>query len=255
MFHVEWTSLVIAICLGILLPFIVIAFSAYRVSRLNIVAAIRDLDESEQRDAGVLTFFVAPFKVALAAFRQLLRGHPLVFLGRITLGTLGAIRSFWWALFRRGPLTILFGLFLIGWNLDDGLPLSRLTLVYSTGASLVIIGIGPLIRWILPALRTRKLIASRVGFTVAALGLIVFWARPFGRIEDRLHIATTLQLDMNFGGGEVFVLSAMMVLLAAIWLVMFNSDLLIQVVMFLTGRVPGLAPVTRTSMSYPMSTK
>ncbi|HEX2681623.1 MAG TPA: FtsX-like permease family protein, partial [Candidatus Dormibacteraeota bacterium] len=46
-YHVEWTSLVIAACLGILLTFAVVAVSAYRVSRLNIVAAIRDLDESE----------------------------------------------------------------------------------------------------------------------------------------------------------------------------------------------------------------
>src|SRR4029077_8756540 len=88
-FHVEWTSLVIAICLGILLTFIVVAFSAYKVSRLNIVAAIRDLDESEQRDSGMLTFFIAPFKVAWAALKQLWHRHPLVFLGRITLGPLG----------------------------------------------------------------------------------------------------------------------------------------------------------------------
>ena len=53
-FHVDWTSLVIAVCAGILLTFVVVAFSAYKVSRLNIVAAIRDLDESEQRDAGML---------------------------------------------------------------------------------------------------------------------------------------------------------------------------------------------------------
>ena len=62
-FHFEWTSLVISVCLGILLTFIVVAFSAYKVSRLNIVAAIRDLDESEQRDAGILTMFTAPFGV------------------------------------------------------------------------------------------------------------------------------------------------------------------------------------------------
>src|SRR5438105_2064555 len=47
----------------------------------------------------------------------------------------------------------------------------------------------------------------------------------------------------------------MMVLLAAIWLVRFNSDLLIRIVMLVTGRIAGLAPVTRTSMAYPMSTK
>src|SRR5262249_12786828 len=62
--HVEWTSLVIAVCLGLLLTFVVVAFSAYRVSRLNIVAAIRDLDESEQRDTSLGKLFVAPFAVA-----------------------------------------------------------------------------------------------------------------------------------------------------------------------------------------------
>jgi putative ABC transport system permease protein len=46
-----------------------------------------------------------------------------------------------------------------------------------------------------------------------------------------------------------------MVLLGAIWLVMYNSDLLIRSVMFFTGRLASLAPITRTSMAYPMSTK
>ena len=254
-FHVEWTSLVVAVCLGLLLTFVVVAFSAYRVSRLNIVAAIRDLDESEHRDQTLQALFVAPFKVAWFAIKQLARGHALVFLGRISLGTLGAIRSFWWSLFRRGPLTILLGVGLIALNLWTDFPLSRLTLLYSAGVSVLIIGVGLTVRWILRVAHLRNLVASRAGFTVAALGLLIFWGEPFGRIEDRLHIAKSLQLDQNNGGLEVFVLSGMMVLLAAIWLIMFNSDLLIRGVMFFTGRVRALAPVTRTSMAYPMSTK
>ncbi len=242
-FHVEWTSLVIAICLGILLTFIVIAFSAYRVSRLNIVAAIRDLDESEQRDAGVLTFFVAPFKVALAAF------------GRITLGTLGTIRSFWWALFRRGPLTILLGAGLAAVTLIDNSPVQHSESFYSAGVSLVIIGLGLLIRWLLTVAHVRRLVAARIGFTVAALGLLSYWGRPFGRLETLLHLESQLQTKQLLGGPEVFILSALMTLLGAIWLVMYNSDLLIGAVMFFTGRISGLAAVTRTSMSYPMSTK
>ncbi len=241
-FHIEWTSLVIA-------------FSAYRVSRLNIVAAIRDLDESEQRDAGVLTFFVAPFKVALAAFRQLLRGHPLVFLGRITLGTLGTIRSFWWALFRRGPLTILLGAGLAAVTLIDNSPVQHSESFYSAGVSLVIIGLGLLIRWLLTVAHVRRLVAARIGFTVAALGLLSYWGRPFGRLETLLHLESQLQTKQLLGGPEVFILSALMTLLGAIWLVMYNSDLLIGAVMFFTGRISGLAAVTRTSMSYPMSTK
>jgi putative ABC transport system permease protein len=254
-FHVDWTSLVISVCAGILLTFIVVAFSAYKVSRLNIVAAIRDLDESEQKDAGMLRMFIAPLGVAWAAIRQLRRGHPLVFLGRITLGTLGAIRTFWWALFKRGPLTLLLGAVLVALTLGDSAPLAHVDVVYSTGVSLVIIGTGLLLRWMLSFVRVRRLVAARIGFTVAALGLLLFWGRPFGRVEALLHLESRLQTKQLVGGPEVFVVSALMVLLGAIWLVMYNSDLLIRGVMFFTGRVSGLAAVTRTSMSYPMATK
>ena len=254
-FHVDWTSLVIAVCAGILLTFIVVAFSAYKVSRLNIVAAIRDLDESEQRDAGMWGMFKAPFGVAWVALKQLRQGHPLVFLGRITLGTLGAIRTFWWALFKRGPLTVLLGAVLIYTTLGDNAIFSHVDVVYSTGVSLVIIGTGLLVRWILSFVHVRRLVAARIGFTIAALGLLLFWGRPFGRVEALLHLESQLQTKQLVGGPEVFVVSALMVLLGAIWLVMYNSDLLIRGVMFFTGRISGLAAVTRTSMSYPMATK
>ena len=254
-FHVEWTSAVIAICLGVLLTFIVVALSAYRVSRLNIVAAIRDLDESEQGDAGMLTLFWAPFKVAWAALKQLWHRHPLVFIGRITLGTLGAIRTFWWALFRRGPLTILLGAGLVAATLIDNSPVQHVELFYSAGVSLVVIGAGLLFKWILTIAHVRRLVAARAGYTLAALGLLLYWGRPFGRVEKLLHVDGTLQISQLLGGPEVFILSALMTLLGAIWLVMYNSDLLIHSVMFFTGRISGLAAVTRTSMSYPMSTK
>ena len=249
-YHVEWTSLVVSICLGILLTFIVVAFSAYRVSRLNIVAAIRDLDESEHRDQGMLSMFVAPFRVAWAGIKQLRHGHPLVFLSRITLGVLGSIKTFWWALFRRGPMTILLGGLLIWLSLS-----SHSEIIYTAGVSLVIVGAGLSIRWILTAAHVRQLVAGRVGFTAAALGLLVYWARPFGRVEDVLHVADAVQLQKLTGGPEVFAFTALMVLLGAIWLVMYNSDLLIRGVMFFTGRIGALAPITRTSMAYPMATK
>ena len=44
--HFELRSAVIAYCLGMAITFGTVAFSAYRVSRLNIVMAIRDLPEA-----------------------------------------------------------------------------------------------------------------------------------------------------------------------------------------------------------------
>ena len=249
-YHVEWPSVVVAACLGILLTFLVVAFSAYRISRLNIVAAIRDLDESEGRDVGMRRMFAGVFTTVWSAFRQLVRGHPLVFLNRATLGTLAAIRTFWWALFRRGPMTIVLGALLV--LISTG---SHIEVVYDAGVALVIVGAGLLVRWLFSIARVRSVVAARIGFTAAAFGLLIYWGRPFGRVEMRLHIDGAVQLSKLQGGPEVFALSALMVLLGAIWLVMYNSDLLILGVMFFTGRVRNLAPVTRTSMAYPMATK
>ncbi|MBX3011852.1 MAG: FtsX-like permease family protein [Caldilineaceae bacterium] len=47
-FHAAPTSMVIAYCVGVLLTFVVVSFSAWRVSRLNIVSAIRDLPEESE---------------------------------------------------------------------------------------------------------------------------------------------------------------------------------------------------------------
>jgi putative ABC transport system permease protein len=137
----------------------------------------------------------------------------------------------------------------------------QIEILYLAGVSLVIIGVGLLVRWILRLAHVRHNIAARAGFTLAAVGLLVYWGQPFGRVEKLIHLGSrgtlehVVQLDQMNGGPEVFALSALMVLLGLIWLVMFNSDLLIRGVMFVTGRVAALAPITRTSMAYPMSTK
>lgn len=50
--YVQPRSLIVAYCLGVVLTFSTIAFSSWRVSRLNIVAAIRDTAEPVFRKAG-----------------------------------------------------------------------------------------------------------------------------------------------------------------------------------------------------------
>lgn len=69
-FHMEPRSLAIAYCLGVLLTFLVVTFSSWRVSRLNIVAAIRDLpEELEGKKRGLLrriwSFFRGPLLVLI----------------------------------------------------------------------------------------------------------------------------------------------------------------------------------------------
>ncbi len=233
-----------AMCLGILLTFAIVPFSAYTVSRLNIVAAIRDLDQGEAGDASLSRVFTSVLGTTRFGVRQLVQGHPLVFLNRITLGTLGAIRTVIWALFRRGPLTILLGTLFVtyaaGHPVDDAVGVSPF--IYGVGVSLVIVGAGLLIKWLLTVGGTRSLGAARVGFTFAALALLIYWGRPFGQVEKLLHIQDALQVSKLSGASAIFVFAALMLLLGAIWLVIYNIDVLIVAVTSVTGRMEAWHP-------------
>jgi putative ABC transport system permease protein len=54
-FHVTWRSLVVAYSLGVVLTFITVTISAWRVSKLSIVAAIREVTEPAPRATGLLS--------------------------------------------------------------------------------------------------------------------------------------------------------------------------------------------------------
>jgi len=94
--YVQPRSLVIAYCLGVVLTFGTIAFSSWRVSKLNIVAAIRDTEEPVRRKAGV---------------RSLIWGIVMVLLG-ILLALVG-LSGKQAAPFYGGAMLIVFGLALI----------------------------------------------------------------------------------------------------------------------------------------------
>ena len=80
--HFEPRSVVVAYCLGMTITFATVAVSAYRVSRLNIVVAIRGLPESilprseppfKDRLVGLLRSVVLPAYHLIAALRALFR--------------------------------------------------------------------------------------------------------------------------------------------------------------------------------------
>src|SRR5207302_10358200 len=86
----------VAYCLGVVITFGTIAFSSWRVSRLNIVAAIRDVEEPVRRKAGR---------------RSLIWGIIMVALGALfTLTGLSGKQTF---PFNLGVMLVVFGLALI----------------------------------------------------------------------------------------------------------------------------------------------
>ena len=184
----RWQSLAIAFLLGIAFTFVVVLASSWRVSRLNIVRAIRDIPEPRSDHKSVKGLIIAVLTPVLGA----------------VLTTAGL----------QGEQAATFNL----------------------GVSLIIIG--------LPMLARRFGLADRAAFSIAGVGLVVWWLLPESVLDGVLP-------DMQMGI-EMFFLSGIMIVLGAVWAVIYNSNLLLAAIVFLFGRIKGLPPVLRTAVSYPM---
>ena len=133
-FHAAPASVIIAYCLGVLFTFVVVTAAAWRVSRLNIVAAIRDLDEPP--GPAQTSFWGRTSRLAFGPVLAIV-GALLIYLG-IDRGV---------GLSQIGVTLAVAGLaFLIGWWLEQGDRRQETVhrVVYS------IIGLGLLLIWALP---------------------------------------------------------------------------------------------------------
>jgi len=190
--HVEARSLVVAFTLGILVTFATVAVSAWRVSRLNIVRAIRDIPEPA---------------VARVSRRMLALG--------VAVGVFGLL------------------IFVTGIGSKQGAPLYL-------GVSLIIIGVALIARW--------RGARERIVFTVAGTVLLAWSLLPTGVFES------------IFGGEikmgiEMFFIAGMMMVLGAVWVVSYNLDIILRILVVTLGRLKSAAPVLRSAMAYPMKNR
>lgn len=187
-FNYQPRSLVVAYTLGVLATLLVVAFSAWRVSRLNIVRAIRDLPEPQY---------------TRGSRRWMYLGILGVFLGILmTWGGLGG----------------------------------RQLAPFMLGTSLILISSVPLLR--------RLGVPDRLAYSFAGVGLLVWWLLPKGTIDRILP-------EMNMGI-EMFFLSGIMIVAGAVWVVVYNSDVVLALLLRVASRLRGLAPVAKMAVSYPM---
>jgi putative ABC transport system permease protein len=184
-------NVVIAFTLGMVLTFLIVLVSSWRVSRLNVIRAIRDIPEPERQGRtvkGAILALLTPVVGALAIWRGL-EGDQM-------------------------------GLYMLG-------------------LSLLIVGAALLARLFrLP---------DRAAFSLAGLGLLALWLVP----ADLLSVAPEGMTQ----GIEMFFVSGIMIVIGGVWVVIYNSDLLLGAVVALFGRVRGLPPVLKTAVSYPMHSR
>ena len=258
--HFELRSAVVAYCLGMVITLITIAVAAYRVSRMNIVAAIRDLPAPERRNGTPWSqVLMAPFAAAFqpirstgSALKALAALHPIaaagLFLGaaRSALAVpgvaLGSLFQVFWRPFKQGWLAFLLGVLLTWTGMETDQASS-----FRIGVSLMILGAGLTVRSLLLRTSMRPDVRDRIVYTVTGLVMLVFWVLPFG-------ILRTVSGDLE-GGPELFFISGISMVAAAVWTVMYNADLILGVLTLSTGRVGKLRPVLVTAVAYPMSAK
>ena len=264
-FQFTWTvtikSLVISACIGIVITFITVVFSSFRASRLNIVAAIRDIPEAQYEE----TFPLTPWRVArniLGVFTTAI-GLVLLLTTPLTL-VLGAPIALVLNLMgsrsarRLIPWVVLFGWRVLRWNpqwwvlfligglyvLDLGLGQESFFL-YMTGVSLTPLGIVMGLNKL--RLGGRR-INQRLLYTVGAGFVMFLWFIP-----NDWHEAF---FDNNLNGGpELFVLAGTMLTAAGTLLLVFNLDLIVEGVRRAVGGIGRLAPVIRTAAAYPAAAR
>ena len=258
--HFEVRSAVVAYCLGMVITFLTVGISAFRVSRLNIVAAVRGLppppDTSQPALRGQL---MEPVRVLLrpgrfigqsvVALVSLHPGRALSLLLQsgwaavtVPAGLAAAVTQLLWGPFSQGWLAVVAGVLLTwaGMAGDSAAPMR-------IGMSLVIVGVGLMVRWLMRRAGARPDFADRVGYTLLGVVGVVFWAIPFNWLQA---VFGELQ-----GGIEMFFVSGVAMVAAAVWAVMYNADLLLRGLTALTGRFGRLRPVLVTAVAYPMSAK
>jgi putative ABC transport system permease protein len=258
--HITARSLIISYSLGVVLTFLSVVFSSWRVSTINIVRAIRDLPEPPavrlrwQIGRGrlkVLRYLARLF--FRPAGRRTWRRSIGLFVAAAVLGGLAIVTSNLAVLagvfstsavllvavgvfftFRIGILAIVAGLALVfvGLAANSSFP-------YALGVSLAVLGVVLTLDFAgLP---------QRPVFTTAGLLLLAFWALGAGdRIPPKLEGGT---------GVEMFFLSGIVMVAAATFVIIYNADLLLAVVTRVGGRLGRILPALKTAVAYPLASK
>ncbi len=233
-------SLVIAYCLGVIFTFFSIGVSAWLVSRMTVVDALRNLPETERPRLSLLEIFKQGFailryavdarKVRRALFEQL----PETLIGLVA------------TLARSGILPLLAGLIVLRVGLAK-----TLIVPFSLGLTLIIAGAGLLLKaavdWLLlKAGKARwKRVTQRIFAALVGLSIVAYWALPF-------DVLARLGLPRFQGGIEVFFIAATMMVFGAVWALVANAELLLNPIIALFSRMPGTQFMTRLASAYPL---
>ena len=268
--HFAPHTIIVSYCLGMIITFATVGISAYRVSYLNIVAAVRNLPENLvpttppgflSRLLDVVKGIFRPFLFLWRALRYLIRRDFVPAVLHVIFALVWLTIIVWviditiqlfklvWPYLLQGWL-----LFVIGTGLTVGsalVPPLQLASLFGGGVSLALAGIGLSARAFLARGDIPPVLRDRIVFTTTGIAILVFWALPPGVLEALLgDIVEDLRGDV-----DIMFVSGIAMVGAAVWTVMYNADLILQGLHFITSRLRQLRPVLVTAIAYPLSSK
>jgi putative ABC transport system permease protein len=255
-------SLVIAYCLGVIFTFCSVGISAWVVSRMTVVDALRNLPETgrpTQTFGEILAQLLQIGKVVGAQiispvlpskirqyFREQRALHPRRFRRALLQQLPETLISLIATLSRTGILPLLAGY----WLFEFGLQKAQIT-PFSLGLSLIMIGAGLLLKTIAEYILFRmgksrwKKYVQRIFAGVVGLSLFAYWALPF-------DVLARFGLPRFQGGIEIFFVAGIMMVLGAAWALIANAELLVKPLLAFFSWLPGLNMMTRLASAYPL---
>jgi putative ABC transport system permease protein len=107
------------------------------------------------------------------------------------------------------------------------------------GVSLFIVSLVPLARLVG--------IPDRIAYTVAGLTMVVLLLLPWSMWES---VFGPLAMDFS-----TWIVSGLMIVVGAVWVIVYNADLLLGAMLAALGRIKALTPLLRMSMAYPLKSR
>ena len=268
--HFTLPTIVVSYCLGMIITFATVGISAYRVSHLNIVAAVRNLPESLvpetpqgflSRLLDVVKGIFRPFLFFWRALRYLIRRDYVPAVLHVIFALLWFTVVLWVADILIQLFKLVWPYLLQGWLLfviGAGLTIAsavveplQLASLFGGGVSLALAGMGLSARAVLARGDMAPALRDRIVFTTTGIAILVFWALPPGVLERLLgDIVEDLRGDV-----DIMFVSGIAMVGAAVWTVMYNADLILHGLHFVTSRLRQFRPVLVTAIAYPLSSK
>ena len=216
----------ISYALGLLATWVTVVLACWWATRLTITSAIRDLPEPPELSPGPIRALLQPWRHRPSSLPRLIRS---------ALGSLVATAV---ALCLRGPGLLILGVAMAWFGVEQDA-----TGPFAAGLTLAILGLTLAARALLRLTRSTPLLADRIAFSLGGALLVGYWSLP-------ADAPTRLGLPALHAGIELFFLGGVAMVLGAVWLAMYNLDILVRP---LAGalRLPGrTTAAVRTAVAY-----